>query len=43
MNSDVTAPTPERIFNTLNAYQQTRALHAAIELDLFTHLSEGPF
>ena len=42
MNTDVTAPTPERIFNTLNAYQQTRALQAAIELDLFTQLSEGP-
>jgi 2-polyprenyl-3-methyl-5-hydroxy-6-metoxy-1,4-benzoquinol methylase len=34
-------PTPERIFQTLTAYQQTAALKAAIELDLFTAISEG--
>lgn len=32
---------PERIFNTLNAYQETAALRAAIELNLFTAIGEG--
>ncbi len=32
---------PERIFNTLNAYQETAALRAAIELDIFTAVGEG--
>lgn len=36
-----TRPTPERIFNTLNAYQHTAALRAAIELDIFTAIAEG--
>ncbi len=35
------APDPGRIFETLNAYQQTEALKAAIELDLFTHIADG--
>src|SRR5271165_1219465 len=34
-------PTPERIFNTLNAYQQTASLKAAIELDIFTAIADG--
>ena len=34
-------PTPERIFGTLTAYQQTEALKAAIELDIFTKIGEG--
>ena len=34
-------PTPERFFNTINAYQQSDALNAAIELDLFTAIAEG--
>jgi SAM-dependent methyltransferase len=34
-------PTPERIFNTLNAYQQTAALKTAIELDVFTAIGAG--
>jgi precorrin-6B methylase 2 len=34
-------PTPERIFNGLNAYQQTAALKSAIELDVFTAIDEG--
>lgn len=34
-------PTPERIFQTLTAYQQTAALKAGIELDLFTAIAEG--
>lgn len=36
-----THPTPERIFNTLNAYQNTAALKTAIELDIFTAIGEG--
>jgi ubiquinone/menaquinone biosynthesis C-methylase UbiE len=34
-------PTPERIFNTINAHQQTAALKAAIDLDLFTAIADG--
>ena len=34
-------PTPERIFQTLTAYQQTAAMKAAIDLDLFTAIAEG--
>jgi O-methyltransferase domain/Dimerisation domain len=34
-------PTPEHVFNTLSAYQQTAALKAAIELDVFTAIDEG--
>ena len=32
---------PERIFFTLNAFQQSYALKGAIELDLFTHIADG--
>jgi ubiquinone/menaquinone biosynthesis C-methylase UbiE len=34
-------PTPERIFNTLNAYEETAALKTAIELDVFSAIGEG--
>jgi 2-polyprenyl-3-methyl-5-hydroxy-6-metoxy-1,4-benzoquinol methylase len=34
-------PTPEHIFATLNAHQQTAALKTAVELDLFTVIDEG--
>ena len=34
-------PTPIRIFQMLNAFQQTEALRAAIDLDVFTQLSDG--
>jgi ubiquinone/menaquinone biosynthesis C-methylase UbiE len=34
-------PSPENIFNTLNAYQRTEALKSAIELDLFTAVDDG--
>jgi precorrin-6B methylase 2 len=34
-------PTPERIFNALNAYQQTAALRTAIELDVFSVIGAG--
>jgi 2-polyprenyl-3-methyl-5-hydroxy-6-metoxy-1,4-benzoquinol methylase len=36
-----TGPTPERIFETLTAYQRTEALRAGIQLDLFTAIGEG--
>lgn len=36
-----TAPTPERIFEALTAYQQSAALKGAIDLDLFTGIAEG--
>ena len=32
---------PERIFNTMVAFQETEALKAAIELDIFTAIAEG--
>ncbi len=34
-------PTPERFFNAVNAHQQTEAIKAAIELELFTAIAEG--
>ena len=34
-------PTPERIFETMNAFQRTQALGAAIDLGLFTAIGEG--
>ena len=35
------ALTPQLFFQTANAYQQSQALKAAIELDLFTAIAEG--
>jgi 2-polyprenyl-3-methyl-5-hydroxy-6-metoxy-1,4-benzoquinol methylase len=40
-SSSFRRPSPEHIFQTLNAHQQTAALKAAIELDLFTAIDEG--
>ena len=34
-------PTPERFFNTVNAFQQTEAMKAAIDLGIFTAIAEG--
>jgi hypothetical protein len=34
-------PSPDRIFSTLTAFQQTEALKAAINLDIFTKIGEG--
>lgn len=36
-----TTPSPERLFQALNAYQLTACLRGAIELDLFTAIAEG--
>jgi Dimerisation domain len=35
------APNPQLVWDMLNAYQRTVALCAAIDLDLFTAISEG--
>ena len=35
-------PSPQLVFDTLFAYQRTAALRAAIELDLFRAIGEGP-
>lgn len=40
-NAPAGQPTPERIFQTLLGYQQTAAIRAAIELDIFTAIAEG--
>ena len=37
----VAPASPDVIFDTLFAYQQTAALKSAIELDLFTAIGEG--
>jgi ubiquinone/menaquinone biosynthesis C-methylase UbiE len=34
-------PTPEHFFRTVNAFQLTRALKGAIDLDVFTAIAEG--
>lgn len=39
--SDTRPPSPTLFFETINAYQRTEALKAAIELDLFTAIGEG--
>jgi hypothetical protein len=41
MTAHAQQPTPELFFETVAAYQRTEALKAAIELDLFTGISEG--
>jgi hypothetical protein len=34
-------PNPQLVWDTINAYQRTAALRAAIDLDLFTQIGEG--
>jgi 2-polyprenyl-3-methyl-5-hydroxy-6-metoxy-1,4-benzoquinol methylase len=41
MSTTATHPTPDLFFETLNAYQRTAALRAAIELDIFTAIGDG--
>src|SRR5262245_8522424 len=36
-----TMPSPEHFFQTINAFHQTGAIKAAIELDLFTAIGDG--
>lgn len=42
MSNEMSPPSPELFFQTASAYQRPAALKAAIELDLFTALGEGP-
>lgn len=41
MSTHNSEPSPVLFFDTVNAYQQTAAIKAAIELDLFTAIGEG--
>ncbi|HEV7743632.1 MAG TPA: class I SAM-dependent methyltransferase [Pyrinomonadaceae bacterium] len=41
MSSPAKQPTPQLFFQTINAYQQTEGLKAAIELEVFTAIGEG--
>ncbi|HEY9845983.1 MAG TPA: class I SAM-dependent methyltransferase, partial [Candidatus Caenarcaniphilales bacterium] len=41
MSPQVSAPSPSLFYNTVNAYQRTAAIKAAIQLDLFTNIGEG--
>src|SRR6185312_8365568 len=41
MSSPAQQPSPQLFFQTINAYQQTEALKAAIELETFTAIGEG--
>ena len=41
MSNQTPQPSPELFFETVNAYQRTAALKAAIELNLFTVIAEG--
>ena len=36
------APSPALLFDTINAYQRTAAIKAAIELDVFTAMAGAP-
>lgn len=40
-SSPAQMPSPQLFFETINAYQRTEALKAAIELELFTAIGEG--
>lgn len=41
MSDETQQPSPELFFETVNAYQRTAAIKAAIELDVFTALAKG--
>jgi hypothetical protein len=41
MSDQKPQPSPELFFETVNAYQRTAAIKAALDLDLFTALGEG--
>jgi len=41
MTSPATQPSPQLFFQTINAYQRSEALKAAIELEIFTAIGEG--
>jgi ubiquinone/menaquinone biosynthesis C-methylase UbiE len=39
---NTSAPSPALLFDTINAYQKTAAIRAAIELDIFSALADSP-
>jgi 2-polyprenyl-3-methyl-5-hydroxy-6-metoxy-1,4-benzoquinol methylase len=41
MSTTTAPPSPEHFFNTIQAYQRTAALRAAVDLDLFTAIADG--
>ena len=41
MPTPTSSPSPELFFETVQAYQRTAALRAAIDLDLFTVIGDG--
>jgi hypothetical protein len=41
MSAQTPPPSPEHFFESVNAYQRTAALKAAVELELFTAVAEG--
>ncbi len=41
MSEPSRAPSPERIFDSINAYTQSAAIKSAIELEVFTAIAEG--
>src|SRR5436190_1672452 len=41
--SEPSQPSPDLFFDTITAYQKTAALKAAIELNIFTVIADGPF
>ncbi|MFL6336650.1 MAG: class I SAM-dependent methyltransferase [Pyrinomonadaceae bacterium] len=41
MSAQTPTPSPEHFFGSVNAYQRTAALKAAVELELFTAVAEG--
>lgn len=41
MSTEQTAPSPILFFDTVNAYQRSAAIKAAVELDVFTAIGEG--
>jgi ubiquinone/menaquinone biosynthesis C-methylase UbiE len=41
MSSASTQPSPQLFFDTVTSHQKTAAIKAAIDLDLFTHITDG--
>src|SRR3954452_7947955 len=41
MSTSTTPPSPEHFLNTVQAYQRTAALRAAVDLNLFTVIGDG--
>jgi ubiquinone/menaquinone biosynthesis C-methylase UbiE len=41
MTGEQKTPSPQLVFDTINAYQRTEALKAAIDLDLFSEIGKG--